>query len=421
MHRRCGRMVRHFSGLLTSSVLNTYNQVKIGETHDFMKVTVLFVLLLALSITWQANAQENILYGIIRYFDSQQAFLIKINPESGEVIELSGSPIGEGASGNSVIDPIHNLLFFSEGYSLITVDLNSGNVLYDVQNPNPNSQVSLFAFNCKDSTLYGIIRYFDTQDDYLIKIIPSTGEIIQISGMPVGNRTASNSALDPINNRLFFYDKYSLITVDLNTGESIYEVPNPIANSSISVLAFNIGDTTLYGIVRYLDTQNDYLAKIIPETGELIVLSDEAIGYKILSNSAIDPLNNRLYFYDQTSFIAVDLISGNRLYSVEYTIADSQISTLSYNTGCPAVITGNNNYKSNPHCIFPNPSYGEFYIDSDQRFSEFSLYDISGRLILKKVIPGGGLHIKGMNAGLYLYRLSSVNHQISVCGKLVVR
>jgi len=386
-----------------------------------MKVKVVFVFTFILFFTSQVDGQDNVLYGIIRYFASQEAYLVRINPESGEVTELSNSTIGEGASGNSAIDPIHNLLFFSEGYSLITVDLDSGNVLYDVQNPIPNSQVNLFAFNCSDTTLYGIIRYFDTQDDYLVKIIPSTGEVIEISDTPVGTRTASNSALDPVNDRLFFYDQYSLITVDLKTGEPIYKMPNSIANSSVNLLAFNISDTTLYGIIRYLDTQNDYLVKIIPETGEVIVLSDEAIGYKTLSNSAIDPVNNRLYFYDKTSFIAVDLSNGNRLFSIDYTIANSQISTLSYNAGCPAIISGNNKYRNNPYCIFPNPSYGDFFIKTDERFSEFSLYDLAGRLILNKVIPGYQLQIKDVNAGIYLYRLYSRDHQYSVCGKLVVR
>jgi len=89
--------------------------------------------------------------------------------------------------------------------------------------------------------------------------------------------------------------------------------------------------------------------------------------------------------------------------------------------GTPLVISALHNQHIDPEMIYPNPTSGTVAVklQNPELLYDFTLIDLSGRTILKSAITGlrNNLDLSTVNAGLYIYKLSTNGKVLSI-GKI---
>jgi hypothetical protein len=194
------------------------------------------------------NNSDSTMYGLARrsFFDTVtmtntgEIFLSKVNVQTGEITEISQNSFAPGfALAGSAIDPYEMVYYFSVGSNLIGVDIYNGNVYNNLPIINPNGiAFDNFAYNCVDSTLYGLVRnnYFSLVYDSLInnyiqvldsataklgKIDLTTGlvSLVSPSGVVFGGYTLNGGAtIDPLTGVYYFSTGNEVVGVSTQTG-----------------------------------------------------------------------------------------------------------------------------------------------------------------------------------------------------------
>lgn len=194
------------------------------------------------------NEVDQQIYGLRRTnldnYNQQKVFLSQINPSTGNVTDISVSPIDNlpCITYDAALDPINGIYYYSDCYNIVGIDINTGVVVSQETIVTPNSGDFLnFKFNVGDQMIYGIVQKYDDLPYpnfklFLAKIDPQTGIVEIISQQPL-NATISfnnyaNRAIDPINEIFYFESLNSINSVDMQTGDFL--------NSS--VINFEQGD-----------------------------------------------------------------------------------------------------------------------------------------------------------------------------------
>jgi hypothetical protein len=171
--------------------------------------------------------------------------------------------------------------------------------------------------------IYGLVRNTSTQDVSLARTNPSTGTITMISTVPFGVGFYGNtgSSVDPMN-KIFYTvtSNKTLFGVNLLTG-NIISSPTVAAppSSSFDQISFNNSDTTLYGVVRYIPSQNFYLSKINVLTGAITIISPTSLPNGN-SNPTIDAVNKIYYSLSSGKLYGLNLSTGNAISSPSVTL-----------------------------------------------------------------------------------------------------
>jgi aminopeptidase N len=83
-------------------------------------------------------------------------------------------------------------------------------------------------------------------------------------------------------------------------------------------------------------------------------------------------------------------------------------------------LTDVHSYSNSISAVYPNPAKNEITVRSTGNYA-FSLYDISGKLILNKTCTGTeSIDISSCSSGMYFYKLTDTKSQLLKTGKLVV-
>lgn len=71
--------------------------------------------------------------------------------------------------------------------------------------------------------------------------------------------------------------------------------------------------------------------------------------------------------------------------------------------------------------VYSNPSANQVFITHPENYTQFSIYDLTGKLQLSGLMEGSYVDVKQLNPGLYILRLQGHKNANSVVGKLVIK
>lgn len=152
-------------------------------------------------------------------------------------------------------------------------------------------------------------------------------------------------------------------------------------------------------------------------------LQDAAAGGSMLNVGAPDSLYVLLVRNDTTEnftpLFTASQVMGNTVLFNNIFLKDKYY-TLGYSSVRLAETTSIENLEKNSVKVFPNPATNVLYVES--RFASIlSIYDISGRLVLKEKISGGSemIDVSALNRGVYVVRLEA-NNEIETL-KLIIK
>ncbi len=195
------------------------------------------------------NNSDSTLYGLVinaiidsnDEFTQTEMFLSTINVQTGELNQISPSPIGMGyALAGSAIDPYQKVYYYSTGTNFVGIDMYTGEIYSTAKITIPKGGVIFdnFTYNCVDNTIYGLIRnnYFSKYYDELVedslevldstsihlgKIDPVTGIVTTISPYSIaqgGYSLNSGSTIDPNSLTYYYNNGQELVGVSLVSG-----------------------------------------------------------------------------------------------------------------------------------------------------------------------------------------------------------
>ncbi len=284
---------------LTGSALNPY-----GNTYIFQGETELISLDLSagnlvnsVPITnpngasyfdnFRFNNSDSTLYGLARrsFYDplTMQAkgelFLSKIDVSTGQITEISQNSLAQGyAMAGSAIDPYDMVYYFSLGNTLMGVDIYNGNVYNSLPIINPNGiAFDNFAYNCVDSTLYGLVRnnYYSTIFDPILGI---SIDILDSSTITLGKIDLISGLVTVVSPSSVMTGGYSLnggATIDPATGVYYFSNGSQVLGISTQTGLLVSNPTTTFADGQYADLMRQYQCCIDVKPTRLNVLSLE--------------------------------------------------------------------------------------------------------------------------------------------------
>jgi gliding motility-associated-like protein len=196
------------------------------------------------------NPMDSTLYAIKVVWSPNERYLVKIDPVTGVVTQLSSSSIFEWyqTDGGSTIDPVSNTFYIrsedkQNNQRLYGIDLKTGNIKTQPIMSN-SDDLHQMVFNCLDSTLYAIKVVWNPNERYLVKIDPVTGEVTQLSSSSIFEwyQTDGGSTIDPFTGTYYIrstdeQNNQRLYGIDLKTGE-IKESPQLINADDVHQLVY---------------------------------------------------------------------------------------------------------------------------------------------------------------------------------------
>ena len=268
------------------------------------------------------NAQNNILYGLIRTNPASGIFLGSMDVTSGQITQISPSSVVPTYvwSGAALDLNTGKYIFSGAANTIATVSLMDGQLVSQppINNPNNGGYFENFRFNTSDSTLYGLARKqlqgmppgISSVAVYLASINPTSGAVTEISPQVIGQSYAGqSSAIDP--HQMVYY--YSAVNANPNaqlfTGLDLYNgqvfsaqpFSFPEGGNIFDNYTYNCADTTIYGIIRITTTQPQtyYFGKIDPQTGVVTRVSNQPLPFSVYvgnGSATIDPDAGVYYF-----------------------------------------------------------------------------------------------------------------------------
>ncbi len=268
------------------------------------------------------NAQNNILYGLIRTNPASGIFLGSMDVTSGQITQISPSSVVPTYvwSGAALDLNTGKYIFSGAANTIATVSLMDGQLVSQppINNPNNGGYFENFRFNTSDSTLYGLARKqlqgmppgISSVAVYLASINPTSGAVTEISPQVIGQSYAGqSSAIDP-HQMVYYYTAMNanpnaqLFTgLDLYNGQVFSAQPFsfPEGGNIFDNYTYNCADTTIYGIIRITTTQPQtyYFGKIDPQTGVVTRVSNQPLPFSVYvgnGSATIDPDAGVYYF-----------------------------------------------------------------------------------------------------------------------------
>ncbi|MEY3504680.1 MAG: hypothetical protein RL349_1275 [Bacteroidota bacterium] len=268
------------------------------------------------------NAQNNILYGLIRTNPASGIFLGSMDVTSGQITQISPSSVVPTYvwSGAALDLNTGKYIFSGAANTIATVSLMDGQLVSQppINNPNNGGYFENFRFNTSDSTLYGLARKqlqgmppgISSVAVYLASINPTSGAVTEISPQVIGQSYAGqSSAIDP-HQMVYYYTAMNanpnaqLFTgLDLYNGQVFSAQPFsfPEGGNIFDNYTYNCADTSIYGIIRITTTQPQtyYFGKIDPQTGVVTRVSNQPLPFSVYvgnGSSTIDPDAGVYYF-----------------------------------------------------------------------------------------------------------------------------
>ena len=268
------------------------------------------------------NAQNNILYGLIRTNPASGIFLGSMDVTSGQITQISPSSVVPTYvwSGAALDLNTGKYIFSGAANTIATVSLMDGQLVSQppINNPNNGGYFENFRFNTSDSTLYGLARKqlqgmppgISSVAVYLASINPTSGAVTEISPQVIGQSYAGqSSAIDP-HQMVYYYTAMNanpnaqLFTgLDLYNGQVFSAQPFsfPEGGNIFDNYTYNCADTSIYGIIRITTTQPQtyYFGKIDPQTGVVTRVSNQPLPFSVYTgngSATIDPDAGVYYF-----------------------------------------------------------------------------------------------------------------------------
>jgi len=281
----------------------------------------LLCLYLVLSYWLYGSAQpDSTIYGLnMPYPPLQDIYFSKIDPFTGNLTHISSVPVSTYYTfGGSTIDVRHGIYYFVSGAKLTGVNLQTGAVVSDAWINNTNGDRFEYCFyNCKDSTIYGLVSNAGRTELRLGKINPFTGTVTNISPAPIAaNYLLGGYTLDMDRGIYYFLsDQHEFTGVDIHTGLTVSHVTIAGFDEFVE-FAYNCRDSAIYGLARNaVAVAEIYLAKINPLTGTLNLISAAPFDISFqLDGITIDPYK-RSYYVGTPMFVlsSVNMDTGDAL------------------------------------------------------------------------------------------------------------
>jgi hypothetical protein len=375
-----------------------------------------FFLLMMLSFSSYLYAQiDSTIYGIVKVPTGK--YFSKINPQTGSVTNLSGLlPYTTGFTGRT-IDPRTHTFYLLQDSVLLKISLSTGQLVEAIPVVNyPNTHFVGIAYNCYDTTLYGLCISTVAPSIYFATIDGNTGTVEFVSdSIAPSYRSFTSTTIDPINNIFYFETTGNkLVGVDLYSGSVVSSVPiNLPQDHYFGPLTFNCIDHKLYGLSGSSTTGRKF-ARIDPQSGSITNISSDTIAHSILVNPAtIDPYKSIYYFIaGDWTFRGVGIYDGelkvNSPISLPVPDPDSYFSNFFYNHECYHDYQVNiNEYPSEGIVIFPNPANESLFVKTKSD-AEIQVIDLLGRTVIRQNVKYSSIiNIKKLPEGTYLISVST--------------
>ncbi|MCJ8290453.1 MAG: hypothetical protein HRT58_12370 [Crocinitomicaceae bacterium] len=312
-------------------------------------------LILIVTLLLSFNSLSQNLYTIkVDYSSGFHVDFASIDPANGADNTLSGNFVASGIQNStSTIDPTNKYFhFLSPNDTIVTIDINSGNVISSAQLSAASTYNYILIEYCFTNGLLYSLFLNTNGDTYLGTIDWQSGNVNILSPTPlpsgVGNFTSS---LDPFNNQFIYLNGSALVTVDLSTGTVVYNsVLSTAAQGYVHSMEFDCGSSnSLYGV--FIFGYSWRLGQINNSNGNVSLLPANAVNIPLtIGASSIDPINESYYLLANDTIISLDLNSGNIL-SFETlsnsTITDYVIIENDFNCGESGIESHSNNESKN--------------------------------------------------------------------------
>ncbi len=339
---------------------------------------------------------DSIIYGLSYSFYTNDIYLASINPESGQVTNISASPVNQSMSyiNGSTLNP-HKAIYSTTTDSLILgFDIQSGEMVYSTELIHyQNLSFAGMTYNCFDTTYYGLSYNNSLQEVFLSTINPQIGQVNPVSTNPILTTCSPSwgKTIDPYQNIFYFltqgFPPIYLIGLDLSTGDMVTNVQCilPEGTYTFSSILYNCSDSIIYGICRIISGGAKF-SKIDPASGNITYISDTAILAVNDRPPTLDPYGGIYYLNAlDSTFTGIDIHSGQISTKVQVILpSGSNIFMMPvFNHSCffdPPVYLPQ--VKSNPNLhIYPNPAYQRINIEfNEPKNFSVKVFDVAGRI-----------------------------------------
>ena len=197
------------------------------------------------------------------YSQSYSEFLVSVNPETGTFNKIAEIPgirwIPTGLSWKYSTYDTKNRRYIFKGLDssmtayLMTIDVATGNILYNPPHPNTGEDFFYMQYDTATSTLYGIYKQTGTSSPFIFASIDQvTGNVNPISvlsGITAIEGGDQFSAIDQVNGWYIFTalnNGLRLYTIDITTGSI---VSNPTTQGNFREFQFDEVSNKLYGLM----------------------------------------------------------------------------------------------------------------------------------------------------------------------------
>lgn len=350
-------------------------QISHPVCHRFLLLSSL-LLLIAFSAVQDIRGQSGAGYYAIQTSNTGNPDamfqLMRINPESGEVLRLTTDTIlgFRSALDGAVIDPVTQQYIFlgvrnrADGRSvdnyIFALDTKTGAVVHELNyGAEPHrAQTRHLAYNCLTNGLYALVNDVNLDEDdgiHLVRINIKTGDYESFprasEQLTFFNRSSFLAAIDQKNNLFVYSGNFTtefgsvqrVITIDLATGKMKKAIETP--GILVREVLYNCRDSSIYAVGRSAVSTDILLIRLDPVSGEFDIIGNNEIngfdGRFIASGeSIIDPIKNQIIiktienpsFGQAETWVTIDLETAKIISILE--LEEKQLNLLARGIPC---------------------------------------------------------------------------------------
>jgi len=346
-----------------------------------------------------------------------QVFLSSINTTTGLLTDLSPNSYSNVTANFSyTVDPVLDIFYYLDQTSIIGVSINDGSLVSNSTISSSNQPFfQNFIYNEITQEIIGLERGGSSINNgqvYLSKIDPVSGIVTTISQSTITNTITLNAGttIDMANQWFHFVSNNRLFTIDISSGDMIY---NPLIDSTIGFfdnMVYNEFDGFIYGLVRNSNPPEIYLGKINPVDGNVTIISQNPVGQSfVLAGATIDPFNSIYYYKDNNNFIGVDIITGNIMSSVSIDYSQSNGNFFDfyyYANEKKSLLSTENIDDENNFNFYPNPAKDQISITTNF-LNRLEIIDVFGRVYKSydNIYNGANIDLSTLSSGTYFLKV----------------